>query len=66
VFWRVFKYGVIGVACVALSSLVLFTCSTWLLRSAPFVQAMALAALSLCGSGVVALIPLHRDGRIQS
>ena len=56
---RVFKYGGIAIACTAivvLSSLTLFLCSAWLLRSAPLVHTMALTALSLCGSGVAALM----------
>jgi len=56
---RVLKYGGIAIACTAivvLSSLTLFLCSAWLLRSAPLVHTMALSALSLCGSGVTALM----------
>jgi hypothetical protein len=58
---RVFKYGGIAVARVlvaVLSSLVLFLCSTWLLMSEPLERVMALTALSMCGSGFAALIPL--------
>jgi uncharacterized membrane protein YfcA len=60
---RVLKFGRIEVACaviVALASLVLFLCGAWLLESAPSVQRTALAALSLCASGIVAL---SRSGR---
>jgi len=56
---RVLKYGGMAIACTAiaaLSSFTLFLCSTWLLRSAPLVHTMALTALSLCGSGVSALM----------
>jgi hypothetical protein len=59
---RVLKYDGMAVTCaviVALSSLVLFLCGTWLLRSAPLVQKMALSALSLCGSGITALMELR-------
>jgi hypothetical protein len=57
------KYGGIALACLvigALSSLMLFLCSTWLLESVPSVQRTALAALSLCGSGVTALMEMVR------
>ena len=66
---RVLKYGGIAIACAAivvLSSLTLFLCSIWLLRSAPLVHTMALTALSLCGSGVTALMEFsdrHRRRR---
>jgi hypothetical protein len=64
---RVLKYGgmaVAGALIVALSSLMLFLCSTWLAMSAPLVQTMALTALSVCGSGFAALMELsdrHRQ-----
>jgi hypothetical protein len=59
---RVLKYDRIAVTCaliVALSSLALFLCGTWLSHSAPLVQKMALTALSLCGSGITALMELR-------
>jgi hypothetical protein len=63
---RVLKYGgmaVAGAVIVALSSLMLFVCSTWLLMSSPLVQTMALAALSMCGSGFAALMELSDHHR---
>jgi hypothetical protein len=62
---RILKYGGMEVACaviVVLASLTVFLCGAWLLESAPFVQRAALAALSLCGSGVAALVE-SRSGR---
>ena len=59
---RVLKHGGMAVACavsVALSSLMLFLCSAWLLSSASLVQSLALTAMSVLGSGVVALVELH-------
>jgi hypothetical protein len=58
---RVSKYDRIAVACavMALSSLALFLCGTWLSHSAPLAQKMALTALSLCGSGITALMELR-------
>ena len=56
---RVLSYGEKGFCCAAivvLSSLVPVLCRTWLLSSAPLVQTMALTALSVCGSGVIALM----------
>jgi hypothetical protein len=66
---RVLKYGGIAIACAAivvLTSFTLFLCSTWMLGSAPLVHTMVLTALSLCGSGVTALMefsdrPRQRD-----
>ena len=58
---KLLKYGGIAVASaaiVALSSLMLFLCSTWLLMSTPFAQSMALCALSMCGSGFIALMAI--------
>jgi hypothetical protein len=55
---RVLKYGGIAVACgviAVLSSLILFFCSTWFVDM-PLARTMALTALSLCGSGLAALI----------
>lgn len=60
---RLLKYGGIAVAyaaIAALSSLMLFLCSTWLLMSTPLAQSMALAALSMCGSGFIALMEISR------
>jgi hypothetical protein len=59
---RVLKYDRMAVSCaltVALSSLALFLCGTWLLQSAPLAQKMALTALSLCGSAITALMELR-------
>jgi hypothetical protein len=56
------KYGGIAIACGAiavLSSLLLFLCNTGFV-DAPFARTMALTALSLCGSGVAALIEYPR------
>jgi hypothetical protein len=56
---RVLKCGGIAVACAAivvLSSFTLSLCSAWLLRSVPLAHTVALTALSLCGSGVSALM----------
>jgi len=53
----VLKYGGIAVACgmiAALSSLILFLCSTWFVDMP--LRTIVLTALSLCGSGVAALI----------
>jgi hypothetical protein len=53
------KYGGMAAACVAiaaLSTLMLFLCSTWLSMSTPLAQSIALGALSMCGSGFIALI----------
>jgi hypothetical protein len=60
---RLLKFGAIAVACAAiavLSSLALFLCSTWLLMSTPVAQSMALGALSMCGSGFIALMEVSR------
>jgi hypothetical protein len=56
------KYGGIAIACgviAVLSSLLLFLWSTWFV-DAPPARTMALTALSLCGSGVAALIEFPR------
>ena len=61
---RLLKYFGIAVASAAiamLSSLVLFLCSTWLLMSTPLAQSMALGALSMCGSGFIALMEISRS-----
>jgi hypothetical protein len=64
---KVLQYGGIVVACaliVVLSCLMFFLCSAWLFSSAPLVQTMALATLSMCGSGFAALMELsdrHRQ-----
>jgi hypothetical protein len=56
---KALKQGGMAVACAAsvvLSSLTLFLCSAWLLSSVSLVQSLTLTAMSVCGSGVVALI----------
>lgn len=64
---KVLQYGGIVAACaliVVLSCLMLFLCSAWLFSSAPLVQTMSLATLSMCGSGFAALMELsdrHRQ-----
>ena len=52
---RVLKHAAVAVACaasVAISSLVLFLCSAWLLGNA----SLTLAALSALGTGLIALM----------
>ena len=56
---KALRHGGTAVACalsVALSSLMLFLCSAWLLSSASLVQSLALTAMSVLGSGVIALM----------
>jgi hypothetical protein len=56
---RVLMCGAIVVACatsVVLLSFALFLSGAWLLNSAPPVQTLALTGLSVCGSGVIALM----------
>jgi len=53
------KHGEMAVACaasVALASLALFVCSVWLLSSASLIESLALTAMSVWGSGVIALM----------
>jgi hypothetical protein len=53
------KYVEIAVACamsIVLPSFTLCFCSARLLHSAPLVQLLGLTALSVCGSGVIALM----------
>lgn len=56
---RELKHGTMAVACaasVALASLALVLCSAWVLRSASLVQSLALTAMSVLGSAVIALV----------
>jgi hypothetical protein len=56
---KVLNYGVMAAACavsVTLSVLALFLYCAWLLSGASLVQSMALTALSVSGSGLIALI----------
>jgi len=56
---RVLKYGLIAVVCVAsvaLLSLTLFLCSASLLSSALPLQLLALTAMSISGSSVIAIM----------
>jgi hypothetical protein len=60
---KVLKYGGIAVACcviAALSSLIPFLCSAWFV-DARLAPTMALTALSLCGSGIAALLEFKND-----
>jgi len=55
---KALRHGGTAVACalsVALSSLMLFLCSAWLLSTSP-VQSLALTAMSVLGSGAIALV----------
>ncbi len=56
---RVSRHDGMAVACaasVALSSLMFFLCGAWLLSSAALVQSLALTAMSVLASGVIALM----------
>jgi hypothetical protein len=63
---KVLKHSAITVACaasVALSSLMLFLCSAWLLNSASLVQSLALIGMSALGSGLIALMEFRSPSR---
>jgi hypothetical protein len=56
---RVLKHGLMAIVCaasVALLSVTLFLCSAWLLSSALPLQLLALTAMSISGSGVIACL----------
>jgi hypothetical protein len=56
---RLLKYDGRAFGCAAvvvLSSLMPFLCGIWVLSRAPLVQTIALTALSVCASGVIALM----------
>ena len=61
---RVLNYAAVGVACaasVAISSLVLFLCSAWLLSSA----SLALTAMSALGSGLIAIMEFKSPSTVK-
>jgi hypothetical protein len=60
----VLKHAAVAVPCavsVAISSLMLFLCSAWLLSSA----SLALAAMSALGSGLIALMEFRSSSRVR-
>lgn len=65
---RILKQGEMAVACaasVALASLTLFLCSAWLLSGASLVQSLALTAMSVLGSGVIALMEFRSPWTVR-
>jgi len=65
---RVFKHVAEAVACaasVALASLMLILCGAWLWNSASLVQSLALIAMSVLGSGVVALMEFRSSSTVR-
>jgi hypothetical protein len=61
---RVLEHAMVGVACgasAAISTLVLFLCSVWLLSSA----SLALVTMTALGSGLIALMEFRSSSRVQ-
>ena len=61
---RVLEHAVIAVACgasAAISTLVLFLCSAWLLSSA----SLALVTMTALGSGLIALMEFRSSSRVR-
>jgi hypothetical protein len=66
---RVLKPGGMAVACAAsavLPVLTLFLGSAWLLSNASLVQSLTLIAMSVFGSGVIALVEFRSPSTAQS
>lgn len=65
---RVLKHGltaVVGAASVAILSLALFLCNAWLLSGALPLQLLALTAMSISGSSVIALMEFRLSSTVR-
>jgi hypothetical protein len=64
---KVLKHNGMAVAfaATALSFLTLLLCSAWFLNSTSLAQSLALTAMSVCGSGVIALMEFRAPAPVR-